>query len=116
MPPTSPGHGSAGMQSMQVDPTAIPGLVNKLQSALDSVGVQIEHAITELRIQPWAGDPVSVNAAAEFNRKSIGGEEDALTSLCLYRDQLQAAAESLEQANRQYEHIEDDNISSMTGC
>lgn len=59
--------------SMQVEPAAIPRLVNALQESLDAVGLQIEHAITELRIRPWAGDPISAVAAEEFNkdRKSV---------------------------------------------
>ncbi|GAB3295978.1 hypothetical protein GCM10027563_37780 [Parasphingorhabdus pacifica] len=95
---------------MQIEPAAIPNLVSALQASLDTVGIQIEHAITELRIRPWAGDPVSTGAADEFNERSIGGEDDALTALCGYRDQLQTAAESLEMASRQYALAEEDNI------
>lgn len=102
--------------SVQVEPAAIPRLVNALQESLDAVGLQIEHAITELRIRPWAGDPVSAEAAEEFNRRSVGGGEDALTALCGYRDQLQAAAESLERANREYERIDQDSAMGIGGC
>lgn len=110
-------HNSTGDGSMQIEPSAIPNLVSALQSSLDSVGVQIEHAITELRIRPWAGDPVSSTAADEFNQRSIGGDDDALTALCGYRDQLQTAAESLRMASRQYQRTEDDNIVSLgEGC
>ncbi|MCI2419112.1 hypothetical protein MOQ72_16830 [Saccharopolyspora sp. K220] len=101
--------------SVQVEPAAIPRLVNALQESLDAVGLQIEHAITELRIRPWAGDPVSADAAEEFNQRSLGGGEDALTALCGYRDQLQAAAESLELANRQYERIDGDSAAGLGG-
>ncbi|GAA4834439.1 hypothetical protein [Saccharopolyspora rosea] len=100
---------------MQVEPTAIPRLVDALQTSLDSVGLQIEHAITELRIRPWAGDPVSSGAAEEFNQRSLGGHDDALTALCGYRDQLQAAAESLQRANRQYQRIDGDSASTIGG-
>lgn len=107
--------GEAGTRSVQVDPAAIPNLVNALQSSLDSVGLQIEHAITELRIMPWAGDPVSSQAADEFNHRSGDSPEGALAALCGYRDELQSAAESLNEANQQYRQIEDDNISRMGG-
>ncbi|WP_345358500.1 hypothetical protein [Saccharopolyspora cebuensis] len=100
---------------MQVEPSSIPKLVSALQESLDSVGVQIEHAITELRIRPWAGDPISSYAAGEFNDRSLGGGEDALTALCGYRDQLQAAAESLERAGQQYRVIDEDNAVGMAG-
>ncbi|MER7013909.1 hypothetical protein ABT324_21025 [Saccharopolyspora sp. NPDC000359] len=102
--------------SMQVEPAAIPRLVNALQESLDAVGLQIEHAITELRIRPWAGDPISADAAEEFNRRSLGGGEDALTALCGYRDQLQAAAESLERANHQYSRIDGESAMGIGGC
>lgn len=111
--PEVPGSGGA----MQIDPASIPNLVSALQSSLDSVGIQIEHAITELRIRPWAGDPVSDTAADEFNQRSIGGEDDALTALCGYRDQLQAAAESLELAGQQYALTEEGNTARLgEGC
>lgn len=99
----------AGAHSVQVEPDSIPNLVNALQSSLDTVGLQIEHAITELRIRPWAGDAVSATAADEFNGRSVGGDEDALTALCGYRDQLQSAAESLQLAKQQYQRVEDEN-------
>ncbi|KEI46109.1 hypothetical protein [Saccharopolyspora rectivirgula] len=120
MPQDSPQGSSddlAGLSggSMRVEPSAIPRLVEALQESLDTVGVQIEHAITELRIRPWAGDPVSRSAADEFNRYSTAGGEDALTALCSYRDQLQTAAESLEQASRQYQWIDSDNAGALGG-
>lgn len=102
-------------KSVQVDPSAIPHLVSALQSSLDSVGLQIEHAITELRIRPWAGDPVSNGAATAFNERSISGGDNALTALCGYRDELQSAAQSLQMAKRQYEVVEDDNITKLSG-
>ncbi len=107
--------GMPGANSVQVEPSAIPNLVSALQSSLDAVGVQIEHAITELRIRPWAGDPVSSTAAEQFNERSVGGDDDALTALCGYRDQLQSAAESLQLANQHYQQVDDDNIARMSG-
>lgn len=111
--------GLAGGSSVQVEPDSIPHLVDALQSSLDAVGLQIEHAITELRIRPWAGDPVSATAADEFNRRSVSGDQDALTALCGYRDQLQSAAESLQLAKQQYQRVEDENTTSLDsgeGC
>lgn len=121
MPHNSLGDGSPGTAvspdvpglggSMRIEPSAIPGLVSALQSSLDAVGVQIEHAITELRIRPWAGDPVSDTAADEFNQRSLGGGgDDALSALCGYRDQLQTAAESLDLANQQYQLTDEQNV------
>lgn len=109
--PGLPGAGG----SVRVEPAAIPGLVNALQSSLDEVGVQIEHAITELRIRPWAGDPVSSTAAEQFNQRSVGGDQDALTALCGYRDQLQSAAESLALAAQSYQDTDDVNAARLSG-
>jgi hypothetical protein len=101
--------------SAQIEPTAIPRLVNALQDSLDQVGLQIEHAITELRIRPWAGDPVSSEAAERFNERSVGGGEDALTALCGYRDQLQAAADALAQAGLEYHQVDQDSATGLGG-
>lgn len=107
-------HAESGTDgSVRIEPSAIPKLVGALQGSLDEVGVQIERAITELRIRPWAGDPVSTNAAEEFNQRSLNSGEDALTALCGYRDQLQAAADSLDQANAQYQHIDETNAADL---
>lgn len=100
---------------MQVEPSTIPRLVDALQDSLDQVGVQIEHAITKLRIRPWAGDPVSSEAAERFNERSVGSGEDALTALCGYRDQLQAAADALARADREYGRIDHSSASEFGG-
>lgn len=114
--PESPVPGLPGSSgSMRVEPAAIPGLVNALQSSLDEVGKQIEHAITELRIRPWAGDPISSTAAEQFNERSVGGDQDALTALCGYRDQLQSAAESLQLASQSYQDTDDVNAARLGG-
>ncbi|GAB2733483.1 hypothetical protein GCM10027174_02720 [Salinifilum aidingensis] len=103
---------------MRIEPSAIPNLVSSLQGSLDDVGVQIEHAITELRIRPWAGDPVSTHAAEQFNQRSVEGGDDALTALCDYRDQLQNAVESLNRADDQYRRLDEDNAADLrdSGC
>lgn len=123
MPSTGPSEqhssvpGTPGLPggSAQIEPTAIPRLVNSLQESLDQVGVQIEHAITELRIRPWAGDPVSSQAAEQFNERSVGSGEDALTALCGYRDQLQAAADALTQAGHEYHQIDQASATGLGG-
>ncbi|MDP9644107.1 hypothetical protein J2S53_004052 [Actinopolyspora lacussalsi] len=108
---------AVGAGSVRVEPSAIPNLISSLQSSLDAVGVQIEHAITELRIHPWAGDPVSTGVAAKFNEHSVGGDRAALTALYGYRDRLQSASDALRAVERRYSETEDANTSRMrTGC
>ncbi len=122
MPASSPGESAPGDPgpdgSVRIATSAVPNLVSSLQESLDDVGVQIEHAITELRIRPWAGDPVSTDAAEQFNRRSVGGDEDALTALCDYRDQLQNAVDSLNRADEQYQRLDEDNADELrdSGC
>lgn len=114
---TAPAPEAAQSESMRIEPSAIPGLVAALQSSLDAVGVQIGHAITELRIQPWAGDPVSTGAAEQFNEHSVGGDQAALDALCGYRDRLQSAAEALQRANTQYQDSDETGAGLLQpGC
>ncbi|WP_258175298.1 hypothetical protein [Actinopolyspora mortivallis] len=102
---------------MSVEPSAVPNLIEALQSSLDSVGVQIGHAVTELRIRPWAGDPVSTGTAEKFNERSVGGEQAALTALCGYRDRLQEAVDALRSVEREYRGTEESNVTRLhTGC
>ncbi len=117
-------HGTAGLPetspraaSIRLEPSAIPGLVETLRSSLDSVGVQIGHAITELRIQPWAGDPVSTSTAERFNEHAVGGDHAALDALYDYRDRLQAAAEALHTAGVRYQDVDEANAERLHhGC
>lgn len=108
---------AVGSGSVRLEPSAIPSLIASLQSSLDEVGVQIEHAITELRIHPWAGDPVSTGTAERFNEYSVGGDRAALTALYGYRDRLQAASDALRAVELRYAETEDANTSRLqTGC
>ncbi|AOS65532.1 hypothetical protein [Actinoalloteichus hymeniacidonis] len=110
--------GAVGDDQLYVEPEAIPEITRSLQVALDQLGPQIEGAFNDLRIVPWAGDPVSAAAAEQFNEMSFGGSEAAFNALCDYRDQLQSAAGSLEEAEQQYRLIEDDNTNLLeaNGC
>lgn len=112
-----PGDPASASARLRVDVSAIPTMRRAMHDALDRLGVQIGHAITDLRIRPWAGDPVSDSAANTFNDATLDGPEAALAALCGYRDQLQAAVDSLERAERQYGLIEDDNARKWaTNC
>ncbi|ASO22578.1 hypothetical protein FHR81_004064 [Actinoalloteichus hoggarensis] len=113
-----PDAAGVGDDGLYVEPEAIPEITRSLQAALDQLGPQIEHAFNDLRIVPWAGDPVSQEAAEQFNELSFGGSEAAFDALCGYRDQLQSAAGTLEEAQAQYRRIDDDNADLLeaNGC
>ncbi|MBP2339165.1 transcriptional regulator [Saccharothrix coeruleofusca] len=102
-----------------MDPTAIPSLKTAFSGALTKLDKQIELAINEVRVRPWAGDPVSTEAAEKFNERSFESGDSALGALQSYQQQLKAAMDALTLVERQYHAIEDDNTGLMEqqgGC
>ncbi|GGM66000.1 hypothetical protein GCM10012275_40720 [Longimycelium tulufanense] len=106
-PPGEPD--AAGQPTLHVDPAAIPELRRAFEAALSRLDPQVDMAVTDLRIRPWAGDPVSAEAAERFNRVSVSGSEAALAALQGYQRQLRAAAEALQGAEHQYRTAEGEN-------
>ncbi|KJK33994.1 transcriptional regulator [Lentzea aerocolonigenes] len=103
---------------LSVEPEAIPALRSTFSSALTKLDKQIEMAITEFRVRPWAGDPVSAEAAEKFNDRSISDGDSALQALLNYQRQLKTAMDNLNQIERQYQVVEGDNTGMMnkSGC
>ncbi len=99
--------------TLNVEPGAIPGLRNAFSGALTKLDEQIELAITEIRVRPWAGDPVSQEAAEQFNERSLESGDSALAALQNYQQQLKSAMDALTVVERQYQSIEDDNTGLM---
>lgn len=99
--------------TLNVEPGAIPSLRSAFAGALTRLDQQIELAITEVRVRPWAGDPVSEDAAEKFNERSLESGDSALTTLESYQRQLKAAMDALVIVERQYQSIEDDNTGLM---
>lgn len=119
MPPEDHGHGADTgsppplSHTLNVEPSAIPGLRSAFAGALTKLDQQIELAITQVRVRPWAGDPVSEDAAEKFNERSLESGDSALTALESYQRQLKAAMDALVIVERQYQSIEDDNTGLM---
>lgn len=122
MPSEDHGHGAdsgtpppppALSQTLSVEPNAIPSLRNAFAGALTKLDKQIELAITEVRVRPWAGDPVSQDAAEKFNERSLESGDSALTALQNYQQQLKGALDALALVEQQYRTIEDDNTGLM---
>ncbi|SDJ77716.1 hypothetical protein SAMN04488074_103198 [Lentzea albidocapillata subsp. violacea] len=107
-----------GQHELNVEPEAIPALRNTFSAALIKLDKQIEMAITEFRVRPWAGDPVSAEAAEKFNDRSIADGDSALQALLNYQRQLKTAMDNLNQIERQYHLVEGDNTGMMnkSGC
>lgn len=99
---------------LRVEPGAVPELRRAFLSALTTVDRQIELAKAEIRVAPWAGDPVSAAAAESVNALSSDVEGAALEALLAFRAQLDAAVENLDKTAEQYQGLEDDNTASVS--
>ncbi|MCO1581076.1 MULTISPECIES: transcriptional regulator [unclassified Crossiella] len=109
---------SGGGAKVRVEQAAIPTMRKAFQRALDKLTPQIGHARTDLRMRPWAGDPVSDEAAEKFNERSMDGGEAALSALEGYQQQLQTAVRALQEVEYEYRGAERGNADSVrvSGC
>ncbi|WP_344871196.1 transcriptional regulator [Allokutzneria multivorans] len=102
-------------QRMKVEKAAIPTMRKAFQRALDRLTPEVGQARSDLRIRPWAGDPVSAEAAERFNDRSVDSGEAALGALEGYQQQLNNAVSALEQIERGYRRMESGNRDLMDG-
>ena len=105
--------GSPG-NHFQLDRAAVPALRDAFADALAKVSRQVELANSDLRLSPWANDPVSADATAAFNACAVGSGESALSQLEAYRTQLGEAVEALDRTATQY-HVSDEDSSVTVG-
>ena len=108
-----------GRQALRVDHAAIPRLRKVFTTAITKLDKQIELAISEMRVRPWAGDPVSSEAAQQFNQRSVDAGDSALAALQGYQRQLKSAIDALQEVEDQYQVIEGDNkalLDRQGGC
>ena len=119
MPSEDHGHGADTgsppplSHTLNVEREAIPSLRSAFAGALSRLDEQIELAITEVRVRPWAGDPVSRDAAERFNERSLESGDSALIALENYQRQLKSAMDALTLVEQQYQSIEEDNTGLM---
>ena len=98
-----------GTQTLQIEPSAIPGALRAFQAAHDRVSSKVDE-LRALEIRPWAHDQVSAETAKRFAERSIGGgTESAIQVLVGYRDQLAQARDSLKRAFDEYTAMEGEN-------
>ena len=114
---TTPDPAAITSGGFRVDPAAIPGLRKVFTTALVKLDKQIEMAVSDVRIRPWAGDPVSQQAATDFNDHTLG-VDSALDALTAYQRQLKGALDALAQVEQGYHTIEQDNTTLIQqgGC
>jgi xanthine dehydrogenase molybdopterin-binding subunit B len=104
---------------LRVDRDAVPHLRKVFDSALSKLDVQIDLAMTAVRVAPWAGDPVSENAATAFNAHAVDDGDSALNALRAYQQRLKAASDALTQVAEEYRIVESDNTArfgAQGGC
>lgn len=98
-----------GTQRLRIEPSSIPEALTAFREAFDRVSQKVSE-LEGLQINDWAGDPVSNETAKQFiQRTNGGGADSAVKCLTGYRDQLQAAIQSLEDAHAEYMAIEGTN-------
>jgi hypothetical protein len=105
--------GSSSGATLRVDRDAVPTLRKVFDKALSKLDVQIDLAITGVRVAPWAGDPVSADAATSFNDYSVDSPSSALNSLLAYQQRLKSASDALSQVATEYQIVETDNTASF---
>lgn len=103
------GNGSRNDNQLLVEPGAVPALREAFADALAKVDRQLELAGADLRIKPWANDPVSADATTAFNARSVETSESALARLQAYRTQLSTAVDTLDRTAAHYRLSDDDN-------
>lgn len=102
-----------GRATLRVDREAIPHLRKVFDRAMSKLDVQIDLAMTGVRVSPWAGDPVSANAATDLNDHSVDGAGSALDALRAYQRQLKSASDALQQVADEYAIVESDNSAAL---
>jgi hypothetical protein len=102
-----------GQATLRVDRESLPYLRRVFNGAMSKLDQQIELAMTSVRVSPWAGDPVSGNAATDFNNRSVDDGDSALNVLRAYQQRLKSASDALEQVAREYRIVESNNSASF---
>jgi hypothetical protein len=105
--------GPNGHTTLRVDRESLPHLRKVFDGAMSKLDQQIELAMTGVRVSPWAGDPVSDNAATDFNNRSVDDGDSALNVLRAYQQRLKSASDALEQVAREYKIVESNNSAAF---
>jgi len=104
----------SGHATLRVDRASLPRLRQVFDGAMSRLDEQIELAMTGVRVSPWAGDPVSGNAADDFNKRSVDDPDSALNVLRAYQQRLKSASDALTLVAEEYRIVETTNTASFT--
>jgi hypothetical protein len=102
-----------GHATLRVDRESLPRLRKVFDGAMSKLDEQIELAMTDVRVSPWAGDPVSANAATDFNNRAMDDPDSALNVLRAYQRRLKSASDALQQVAEEYRVVEAGNSASF---
>ncbi|WP_143219271.1 transcriptional regulator [Actinokineospora bangkokensis] len=124
MAPAGHGHGNQGgpggrgddpLDVLNVAPEAVPGLRAAFAEALARVDGELGLDDIGLRVEPWAKDPVSLEAATAVNGLAADDQERAaLLALRSFRAQLDTAVHNLDKVAEHYRLLEEDNSATVT--
>jgi hypothetical protein len=106
--------GGVADEGLQFDPAVVPRLRTVYADALARVDQQIKLADGQLRVTPWAGDPISQYAGQQVNARSVDEAASALEALRSYRDALDTIVDKLIKAGGDYHESEQDKHASMS--
>jgi hypothetical protein len=113
VPSDSTGRVPAGHATLRVDRESLPRLRKVFDGAMSKLDEQIELAMTDVRVSPWAGDPVSADAATDFNNRAMDDPDSALNVLRAYQRRLKSASDALQQVAEEYRVVEAGNTASF---
>ena len=100
---------------LNVAPEAVPALRTAFSTALSRIDGELGLDDIGLRVEPWAKDPVSADAAAAVNGLTADDQERAaLLALRTFRAQLDTAVHNLDKITAQYRLLEEDNSATVT--
>ncbi|WP_424189500.1 transcriptional regulator [Actinokineospora sp. G85] len=119
----APGNNGGGQQGslpgpldvLNVAPEAVPALRTAFADALSRLDAELRLDDLGLRVEQWAKDPVSLDAARAVNGLTADdGEKAALLALRGFREQLSTAVHNLDKITEEYRLLEDDNSATVT--
>lgn len=97
----STGPSYSGTQTLKIEPSSIPGALTAFRTAHDRVEAKLRE-LSGLEVRDWAKDPVSGETATQFDQRTHLGADSAMECLKGYKQQLERAVESLEDAYNSY--------------
>jgi hypothetical protein len=104
----TPNTGSS-TSTLRVEPDQVLRLKTELQTIYDEVEVFLRRRTPTMMMRPLGADPVSSDAADAFNKNT----QSAIDAARGYQDALKGVLDTLDQAVRTYDLVEDANTQAF---